>query len=676
MKAAMSDISIPGVTSKYNTDSMIDELMRLERIPLTRMENQVEDYEFERQAWKDLNLNLSKFRDSSKKLYGFQNPFNERVATSSDSDYLTATANRDSMEGSSEIEIIQLAKADRLLSSSLDEDYRIESGTYSFQVGDDEVSIRFRGGSLKSFADTINRRSGGLLRASVVRNTANTQILSLEASKTGAENRLFFESDSIELAKELGLIEEVRNELIELGPEPADFREWERPLDSSSLSISASGGVTLPPVTEGKIPLSMSGSQLAGKILEYTLDVQVLPEQIAAVETPPPGPSIPPTGSIEFGDISIFSATSKVDIPAWEPPLPPPRTDDLSVFFLQEGDRVVSLDNIPAGETSSRTYRIELNDKVGSLSSFNIRNNNTHREVSVSGIKIYDPNARGDYVPANPISTARDSIINIDGIPITRDSNQIEDVVPGVTLNIKRESDEPITLDVGPDRELVKEDIINFVGTYNRVVAEINILTGSDTDIIDQLDYFTSEEKEDARKKLGLYQGDSTLRQMKSRLQRIMMEPYTTSAEQSLALLAQVGISTNSASGGYDSTRMKGYLEIEEDTLDASLESLFEPIKELFGQDSDGDLIIDSGVAYELDNYAKSYVETGGIISYKVSSLDTRIDNTKDDIDDYNDKLETKEQQLRTEYGMMEGALESMQDSTRALNNLNNNNGN
>lgn len=35
----MSDLIIPGVTSKYNTDKMIEKLMEVERIPLNRLED-------------------------------------------------------------------------------------------------------------------------------------------------------------------------------------------------------------------------------------------------------------------------------------------------------------------------------------------------------------------------------------------------------------------------------------------------------------------------------------------------------------------------------------------------------------------------------------------------------------------------------------------------------------
>ena len=48
----MSDIMIPGITnSGFDTDGMIEQIMEAERIPVTRMEEQIDVYEEEKAAW-------------------------------------------------------------------------------------------------------------------------------------------------------------------------------------------------------------------------------------------------------------------------------------------------------------------------------------------------------------------------------------------------------------------------------------------------------------------------------------------------------------------------------------------------------------------------------------------------------------------------------------------------
>jgi flagellar hook-associated protein 2 len=234
-------------------------------------------------------------------------------------------------------------------------------------------------------------------------------------------------------------------------------------------------------------------------------------------------------------------------------------------------------------------------------------------------------------------------------------------------------------LEVEPDREATKDAIISFVGQYNQIIRDVNILTRSNSALIDEIGYFSDEEREEARERLGMMQGESTLNQLRRSLQNIMMNPYETSAGRSLTLLAQAGISTNASganTGGYNASRLRGYLEISEQDLDRVLATEFQAMKQLFGTDTDGDLVVDSGAAFEVDRYITPFVQVGGIIASRTQGIDARIARTEDDIDRMNDRLDRREQQLRTEFGQMQSAIESMDDATRALDNLNRQQGN
>ncbi len=94
----MSDLSIPGVTDKYNTQKIIDALMTAKREPLTRMQKELELEQQRKTAWQDVTRKLSGLRDTARFLYSFQNPFNDRVASSSDEKTLVATATRQATE--------------------------------------------------------------------------------------------------------------------------------------------------------------------------------------------------------------------------------------------------------------------------------------------------------------------------------------------------------------------------------------------------------------------------------------------------------------------------------------------------------------------------------------------------------------------------------------------------
>jgi flagellar hook-associated protein 2 len=219
-----------------------------------------------------------------------------------------------------------------------------------------------------------------------------------------------------------------------------------------------------------------------------------------------------------------------------------------------------------------------------------------------------------------------------------------------------------------------------MVGNYNRLLAEINVLTRNDDRILEELSYLSPEERAEMEKKQGAFLGDSTLNQIRNSMQRAAGAPYPTEAERDLVMLAQIGIGTDvrrsGLGGGYDPSRLRGYLEIDEKALDMAIETKLPAMQQLFGNDTDGDMLADTGVAYMLENLSKPYVETGGIISLKTGTIDSRISQDRRRIESMERQLAGKEQQLRVQYGQMEGAYNRMEQMSDSLSNFNRQNGN
>jgi flagellar hook-associated protein 2 len=214
-------------------------------------------------------------------------------------------------------------------------------------------------------------------------------------------------------------------------------------------------------------------------------------------------------------------------------------------------------------------------------------------------------------------------------------------------------------------------------------MAEINVLTRSDESIVQELTYLTADEQASLKERLGSLSSDSTLSQIKNSMQRFASTSYTTSAERNLSMLAQIGIGTDvrraGASTGYDASRLRGYLEIDEKTLDAALQNNLPAIAELFGTDTDGDLIVDSGFAYDLDRLTQPYVQTGGIISLKTGTLDAKISQDQRKIDTLDRQLAAKEATRKSQYSQMESAynrLDQMSTSLEQFSQQNSNNNN
>ncbi len=668
----MSDFAIPGVNDKYNTQKIIDALMEAKREPLKRMQKEVDLEKQQKGSWLDVSRRLVTLRDSSRALYGFQNPFNDRVAASSDEKTLVATATRQAIEETKQILVKKVATADRFLSQSLPRDFVVDPGDYVFRVGDKEVRLSWKGGSLKSFVDAVNAKGGDLLSASVVNDTPSTQVLLIESKVTGAKNRLTLLGAAADLGVKAGMLERSPTASRQVQLNDKAVSTWTTPPSAGAIQIQ-NGTITLNPGSEIKVPVSPSATLNKNMILELSVKVEHLPETPAAQVQPPSGPSVPSTGGIDFQGIRIESEPSRTPLPPWNPPKPPEKVDDLQMLFMEADGQVVPLP--PLSDTADfQKIQIPVGEQASSLSAIDLRNRNTYRRLSVKDISLYDKTQRGDYVPKKALDQAGDAVMSVDGIDVTRPSNAIDDVLPGVTLNLKAPSDSPVTLTVKHDVEGIKKQVMDLVGAYNRTITQIDVLTRKDPQVIEDASYLTDEEKKKAQEDMGLLMGEISLMQLKNSLQNIMMNPYSTSLGRDMRLLAQIGISTDARAPGavtLDRTKLRGYLEIDEAKLTAAIEQHPEAVKQLFGNDTTGGLVINSGAAFSLDTQLRPYVETTGIYPQRVTNLDAQIARNSRSIDDYKAKLDDYLAELKRKYGQMQSSLDALQKNSQSLQNFN-----
>ena len=647
----MSDIYIPGVKSRYDTDKLIEDLMKVERIPKERAQKNVENLKTEKTTWQDLGRRMTSLRESARTLYSFQSPFTERLVKSADESVITGTAGRDAAQQERSFIVKQIASPDRFLSKPLPENYTVAPGNYTYGVGKDSITFNFRGGSLKEFAEALNKRGRDLLRADVVTVEPGTRSLVIESLKTGSENRLSFKEDAERLALTTGMVEKI---------------------DSISRSL-VTEPVSIPAGTTKQFPIQPALANRSALILSYEIATTVKFDTINQEPGPPQGPEIPISGSITYGGITIENDPATIILPPYSPPPQPERIDTFDVIQLSFSDGTSKLLPPISDTTDFKRYQFKLADVSGgkNLTSIAVINNNTYRDITLQNLRIYDSDANEGLRPLHPVSTAQDALLSMDGIQVRRSSNTIDDLIPSVTLTLKGTSEGPVKINVEPDRQAAKDAIIELVANYNRLLADLNILTRNDEKLIQELSYLSKDEQDELKKKLGSMQGDSTLNTLKATLQRTATSSYPTTLERDMAMLAQIGVSTDArkagSSQGYDASRLRGYLEIDEKLLDEALQNKLPAVKELFGKDTDGDLIVDAGVAYTLDSLIRPYVQTGGIIALKTSGLDNRIVQEEKRIESMDKQLAAKEQSLKQQYGKMEGALNSMEKTSTSL---------
>jgi flagellar hook-associated protein 2 len=127
-------------------------------------------------------------------------------------------------------------------------------------------------------------------------------------------------------------------------------------------------------------------------------------------------------------------------------------------------------------------------------------------------------------------STAQDAKIVIDGIQIKRPSNNIANVIEGVTLNIQGESKvgDKISLTIAKDTSTVENQIKAFVENYNNTITQMNSLTA-----------YGGESGED-----GVLNGDSTVRSIKNQM-RAVLNTTMSHIDGAVKSFADLGMLTN-----------------------------------------------------------------------------------------------------------------------------------
>lgn len=680
----MAGISIPGVTDKYKTNETVEKLMQIERIPLTREQQTLETYKKQQDAWRDVNRKVSSLRDSVKSLYSFENPFNNKLTSSTEEYAVTATATRNAAYDTFNIDVIQAATADRFLTAELDEDTKVPAGTYTYKIADKTVTMRWKGGSLQEFSDSLNRRGNNLIKTRVIGATRGKKTLAIESLKTGEANKLSFEDDAKTFAETTGMIIKVKPKTIsfgtarsELSAPPEDKISEQRRMPAISMKdIQVSGEtITVPPRAGYKISIPDSVKEMPNYHLTLTIMQKDTPDITVSLNKTPVAPVFPESGSASFRDVTIRNAPVDASLPpepAVKPePLDPIETSSVLFAVMNDGsEKLIPTDSIL---TDSET-KIDLNlSDYRGIDALIFRNRNTGKTFTVSSTEAFNPNENLGFIPQHPITTAGDAIIKYEGITIRRPENTIDDVVPEVTLNILDKTEKTAKISVKPDVESAKDALITFVGKYNQAIGQINILSQNKPELIDEMDYLTDEEKKAQREKLGMFLSDSSLNTLKSNVQAITQARYPFNENAEITMLSQIGIATNASSySGYTPSKLRGYLEIDEKKLDAELEKHLEDIKNIFGYDTDGDLIIDSGIGYKLDKQLTAYVQTGGIFALKTSGLDTKIKASEQKITRLESQMEQKEADLRNKYGQMEGALNSLENQQTTLSNFSN----
>jgi len=226
---------------------------------------------------------------------------------------------------------------------------------------------------------------------------------------------------------------------------------------------------------------------------------------------------------------------------------------------------------------------------------------------------------------------AGDAAIKIDGISATSDTNTFTDVIQDITINATAAHTTGGTtekLTVAIDTASTKSLISNFVQAYNAYSDVAKVLGSANTN------------------EPGILLGDATLRQVSSQIRNLF----------SSKIDAVTGSFDNLSSIGVRTTQ-EGKLEIDNTILDQAIASDFDQFDELFSGSG--------GFATRLRDLVSNYTASDGVITSRVTSLNSQLERIADDRRNLDIRIESLQLRLTKQFATMD-AIVAQLNSTQS----------
>lgn len=244
----------------------------------------------------------------------------------------------------------------------------------------------------------------------------------------------------------------------------------------------------------------------------------------------------------------------------------------------------------------------------------------------------------GLNVPANTVQSASNSQVTIDGNVISRPTNQVVGVIPGVTLALTKVTASPVTIQVEADPDSLKTKIKSFVTAYNDVVSSSQTASGWGT----------------TKPGNSALAADSTLRSVLDKL----------ASSVGNAVPGTSGLYTTLGSVGLSSNR-DGKLQLDEAKLTTALTANPSAVTKLFVKDSFlGSTGAMDGVMTLVDQLATN---SNSLLKAKSDSLSNQSKRLDDDIAASERRAEIMERQLRERFTALEMLVTQYKSQGNAL---------
>lgn len=256
----------------------------------------------------------------------------------------------------------------------------------------------------------------------------------------------------------------------------------------------------------------------------------------------------------------------------------------------------------------------------------------SNKTGTANSISIDDENNQFEFEDS---VKAENAIFKVNGVEIKSSSNEISEVIPGLSLTLKKAGE--TTIHVQRDVDKIVEKVEAFVKAYNDVISTVKSNLGKEKSL----------------------QGDSTLRTLESHLNNLINRQVGNDPD-ALSFLFQIGLEVDK--GKVDASSMTGTISFDKEKFKSAFAANPDEVIRLFTY-QDKDHPDQNGIAVQFKNSLMEWTSYGtGILAMKIEGYTSEISLINQQMEAMETRLELKEQQLKRQFTAMESALIQLQN--------------
>ena len=241
------------------------------------------------------------------------------------------------------------------------------------------------------------------------------------------------------------------------------------------------------------------------------------------------------------------------------------------------------------------------------------------------------------------LQAAQDSIIDYDGLTITRSSNQISDVIAGATISLNAITSSSVRLSISSDTSTLKGSMKNVVTVYNELQDLFtNLGTISDT----------SEDSMNG----ALAKDSSMINQLKSTIRTAIFADSGTKSG-NINALRDLGISISQT----------GAMTFSETMFDEAIASDYADVVTMLTADTTNQNLFGSaekGLSQDVATVLEGLIDSDGVVTARSKNADATVLEHKDELATLERRMEAVYQRYLSQFAAMETMMASM-DSTK-----------